>query len=72
MYASKFINPATVKAPPFGKGMPIYNTGFTTPKSEPYTYKRAIEIQRNDKYFNFPNSLAPSTNTAPYASGQTW
>ena len=67
MYASKYINPATVKAAPFGKGVALHNTGFKMPKSEPYTYARGIAIQRNDPYFNFPNSLAPKNG-----GGQVW
>ena len=59
MNDSKYIKATKVKAAPFGKGMPLHNHTFMTPKAEPYTYARGIEIQRNDKYYNFPNSLAP-------------
>lgn len=67
MNDSRYISPKTTKASPFGKNMPIYNTGFKMPKSEPYTYARGIAIQRNDPYFNFPNSLAPKNG-----GGQVW
>ena len=66
MYSSKYINPAIVKAPVFGKSVTLHNHTFKT-APEPYTYKRGIEIQRNNPYFNFPNSLAPKNG-----GGQVW